>query len=177
MKLDLSEIVRTPGMHVKQEIDEPFCPAEFGLDCVSPIKGSIVFTNTGDVLLARGKVGANIRLQCSRCVVDFVVMLTAIIEEQFRLVHMGDQIMAMPLDEEDMIGGMLSDNILDVDELIRQSLLTEVPIQPLCKPDCKGLCPICGQNLSEGECSCHQEIHNSAFQALSILLEEEETED
>ncbi|MDH7481339.1 MAG: DUF177 domain-containing protein [Armatimonadota bacterium] len=177
MKLDLSEIVRTPGMQVRQKIDEPFHPAEFGFDCISPITGSIEFTNTGDVLLARGKVGASVRLQCSRCVVDFVVVLTANIEEQFRLVHMGDQIMAMPLDEEDVVGGLLSNNILDVEELIRQSLLTEVPIQPLCKPDCKGLCPICGQNLSEGQCSCHQEMYNSAFQALAILLEDEEAED
>lgn len=44
--------------------------------------------------------------------------------------------------------------VLDLTEDIREDLLLEVPAYPLCRPDCRGLCPVCGQNLNEASCGC-----------------------
>ena len=47
------------------------------------------------------------------------------------------------------------DGHIDLEPLIREYLTLEIPIQPLCKPDCKGLCVECGENLNERLCE-HQ---------------------
>jgi len=47
-----------------------------------------------------------------------------------------------------------SDQTLDIDPDIREEIILDYPIKPLCKPDCHGLCPRCGKNLNEGGCSC-----------------------
>jgi uncharacterized protein len=44
--------------------------------------------------------------------------------------------------------------IIDLDQDIKEEIFLDYPIKPLCKPDCKGLCPKCGKNLNEGGCSC-----------------------
>ena len=43
---------------------------------------------------------------------------------------------------------------IDLDQDIREEIILDYPIKPLCRPDCKGLCPRCGKNLNEGGCSC-----------------------
>ena len=48
-------------------------------------------------------------------------------------------------------------DVLDIDEDIRQELILNNPMKTLCKPDCKGLCPDCGQNLNVAQCECKQE--------------------
>lgn len=176
MKLDLSEIAQHIGMHATQEIDEPCFAQDEELECVSPVKGKLDVTNTGSLLLIRGKVHTDVRLSCGRCLTDIVVPVEGEIDEQFRLVHLGDAIFAVPEDEEETGGTLVNNNVLDLSELIRQNLLVGIPIQPLCTPDCRGLCPTCGQNLNAGQCACPAETIESPFQALAGLLEEEEEE-
>jgi len=177
MRLDISELARTPGMRATQDIDETCSLAECGIDFVGPVTGRIELTNTGELLLVRGSIGAEVRLLCSRCATDFVTAIHADIAEQFRLVHTVDQVIAVPMEGEEDISEILHGHILDVEELIRQNLLTEMPFQPLCRPDCEGLCPICGQDLSEGECECYRSTAESPFGALADLLEELEEEE
>ncbi|MBN2831038.1 MAG: DUF177 domain-containing protein [Candidatus Omnitrophica bacterium] len=47
-----------------------------------------------------------------------------------------------------------SDPIIELDPDIREEIILDYPIKPLCKPDCKGLCQKCGENLNEGGCNC-----------------------
>lgn len=56
-----------------------------------------------------------------------------------------------------------------VDELVRSNIILNIPMKHLCKEDCKGLCPICGQNLNKGTCSCVKE-NNSPFNVLKDLI-------
>ena len=57
-------------------------------------------------------------------------------------------------------------HIIDIAEDIRQSILLAVPLKLLCRETCKGLCPSCGQNLNEGECSCKSELTDSRWEKL-----------
>lgn len=173
MKLDLSEIACTVGMQAVQTVDES-CPEGLGLDCVSPVKGWIRLSNTGSLLLVEGEVKTEVKLQCSRCLVDFTLPVEARIEEEFRLEKVADTVRVMPADEEDVTSELISNNLLDIQELVRQDFLLVLPIQPLCKPDCKGLCPTCGENLNMRECACPPAESESPFQALAELLEEKE---
>ena len=49
-------------------------------------------------------------------------------------------------------------HILDLNEVLRQDALLAAPVHVLCKKDCRGLCPTCGQNLNAGSCNCTPDI-------------------
>ena len=66
MKLDLSEILGRVGMRYTYPVDEPPIVDE-DLECVAPIEGTIVFSNTGSVLLIDGSVESTVVLPCGRC--------------------------------------------------------------------------------------------------------------
>ena len=174
MKLDLSEIARTPGMHAAQEVDEQ-CPEDLSLRCTSPVKGKIQLSNAGSLLLLEGEIRTEVRLECSRCLTDFTLPVETGVQEEFRLVKVGDAVRVLPM-EEDASTEVIDNNILNVQELIRQSLLLVLPIQPLCRPDCQGLCPTCGENLNMRKCACPPAEPESPFKALAGLLEEGEGE-
>ena len=71
-------------------------------------------------------------------------------------------------DDEDPF--FIDDNhLLDVGELLRDYALLELPMQPLCKPDCKGLCPNCGADLNAGDCGCDRGQINPKMAALKQI--------
>ncbi len=61
------------------------------------------------------------------------------------------------------------DDVIDVTELLRDELLAGQPMKNLCKDDCKGLCPVCGANLNDGECGCDKFIVDPRLAALEQL--------
>ena len=67
---------------------------------------------------------------------------------------------------------MPEDGHIDLQPLIREYALLEMPIKPICKQDCKGLCPVCGENLNEVDCGHKNIAKESPFSALKDLLEE-----
>src|SRR5918912_1593773 len=64
-----------------------------------------------------------------------------------------------------------ANHTLDLGEAIRQHVLMAAPLQPLCRPDCCGLCPECGHNRNEGPCACQPDLESSPFAALRQLID------
>jgi uncharacterized protein len=176
MRLDLSELAGTAGKHISVDIKES-CPPDMDVTCTKPVKGKLTFDNTGTLLLMNGEIETEIKIECGRCLVDFTLPVESPIEEEFRLEKVGDAIQILPLDEEDTDADLVQNNILDVQELVRQALLVSLPIQPLCRPGCEGLCPTCGENLNVRKCQCPPAEPESPFKALADLLDEEDKDD
>jgi uncharacterized protein len=61
-------------------------------------------------------------------------------------------------------------HLVDIGEVLREYALLELPMQPLCKPDCKGLCPNCGADLNAGDCGCEIDESDDRFEVLKRLL-------
>jgi uncharacterized protein len=59
---------------------------------------------------------------------------------------------------------------IDLAPLLREYALLEIPISPTCKPDCKGLCPACGENRNETDCGHSNRESDSPFSVLKNLL-------
>jgi uncharacterized protein len=74
------------------------------------------------------------------------------------------------VDEDDTALLINEQHILDLSEVLRQNLLLAVPMQPLCRPDCAGLCPTCGQDLNEGACECDSAGIDPRWADLGSLL-------
>ncbi len=103
---------------------------------VGNIKVEGEFVKDGSSLIIRGKIFCRKVFLCDRC-------LAKTQEDQ---VHEFD---------EEIDKFQLTSDVLDISELVRDVLVAAQPIQNLCKPDCKGLCPNCGKPL-EGECTCNK---------------------
>lgn len=65
---------------------------------------------------------------------------------------------------------VVPDGRLNVDELLREDVLLELPSKYLCADDCKGLCPKCGKNLNEGACGCDNREIDPRLEILKSLL-------
>lgn len=110
----------------------------------APVNGDVEVNRTARTVHLRGRVATTVPLVCGRCL------------EPFR------QGIAVVLVEESVVGGappagegvVGPDLVLDVTEAVRQQLLLALPMVPVCRPDCRGLCPQCGTNLNERECGC-----------------------
>ena len=65
---------------------------------------------------------------------------------------------------------MGDDAHLDLAPLVREDMLVSMPLQTLCRADCKGLCPQCGQNWNDGPCDCRDDEIDPRFAGLADLL-------
>ncbi|MDH7600923.1 MAG: DUF177 domain-containing protein [Armatimonadota bacterium] len=179
MRLDLTEIVTHLGKQISYEIDEP--PIEDfggGVWCVAPILGHVTFTNTGRHVVARGSFSTTVELECSRCLRAHSMLLELPIEEELQIAgHTIEMLEAADEDEipEEEREPLFVDNIFDLTELIRQSILLALPIKPLCSEECRGLCPHCGANLNDGPCGCPPDVDANPFAALAEIFENEES--
>lgn len=178
MKLDLSEIAAHVGKRITYEVDEPAIEdIESGLSCARNIVGEVTFSNAGSNIVARGQFRTTVELECSRCLRPIEMDVEVPIEEELPIsgrppyAAEDEEVEELPEEEKEPL---FVDNIFDLDELLRQSILIAMPIKPLCSELCKGLCPRCGANLNEGPCGCPADEGAAPFSALASLLEDQD---
>ncbi len=115
-----------------------------------PLAWQVDISNTGDALLVDGRVEGRGRTRCARCLDDMSIEVKGHVEGYFVLPEADE-----PEDRDDDEFERLPDsNTIDVEPLCRAAVLVEMPLVPLCREDCKGLCPDCGINLNEETCGC-----------------------
>jgi uncharacterized protein len=107
---------------------------------------------------------AQISAECVRCLNGFSQPLEAELTELY----------AFTPDSATESGFLLPENgIIDIGPVVREEMLLAIPINPLCSPDCKGLCPICGENLNETVCNHEDENIDPRLSVLRTLLDED----
>ena len=127
---------------------------------VSQFKGMARFDRTPQGLLLQGKFRADAELECVRCLETF----SRTLKWSFTDLYAFDK---RSISESNLL--MPEDGQIDLEPLLREYALLEFPISPVCKPDCKGLCLVCGENLNKTDCGHRPEIVSS-FAALKDLL-------
>ena len=145
-----------------------------GFDVVAPFQGTARFLWTNDRILVLATGKTTVAMECSRCLEPFTQEVEVHIEEAF--VPTVDMASGLPIERDESDVAVLIDehHILDLSEILRQSILLALPLMPVCSPDCRGLCPVCGANLNHETCSCTVENVDPRWSALRILLEESE---
>ena len=99
-----------------------------------------------------GDTTLDVVVPCDRCLSDVDVTLQVAID---RKVMLADGHVQFAEDEENTF---LEEHELDVDRLIYDEILVNWPTKVLCKDDCKGICPVCGQNLNQQDCGCDRQV-------------------
>lgn len=112
---------------------------------LEPLQGQIVFTRTSEGIYVSGELHSTVPADCVRCLVTTSVDITFTFDDIFYY-----PFYTAPEGEE----AVKESGIIDLAPLVRELSLIAVPMQPLCRPDCQGLCMECGQNLNEADCGC-----------------------
>ena len=113
-----------------------------------------------------GELATILRMVCSCCLAEFDFPL----ESRFTVFYIREG--AIPQDEEvelsgeDLISATYSGDEIDLTPEIVEQVLLDIPLKPLCKEDCRGLCPTCGFDLNVAECGCDREKYNLKFNVL-----------
>jgi uncharacterized protein len=126
------------------------------------LEGAIRFTRTPQGLLSQVKVRAKIASECGRCLTECTQPLGVDFAELYAFTKRSVTDAGLILPE---------DGHVDLEPLIREYMLLEIPINPLCRYDCKGLCSICGSNLNETTCSHDDSTIDPRLSSLKSLLD------
>lgn len=126
------------------------------------LTGLVTIGRTPQGLVVQGKFSAETKLECVRCLREFNFPLNWEITELYAFNKKS-------LSESELL--VPDDAHIDLAPLIREYALLEIPIKPLHDPNCKGLCPECGEDLNIRDCGHRPDLSNSPFATMKDLLE------
>jgi uncharacterized protein len=117
----------------------------------------------------RGKFAGRFEVPCARCVEPVEISIESDFDLIFRPVVADSEPTERSITPpETEIGYYQRDSLL-LEDVLREQVLLSLPVRTLCKPDCKGLCPRCGQNRNSQDCSCDEGSNDPRWEALSGL--------
>jgi uncharacterized protein len=158
VRYNVSTLLREPiGSTREYEIDDQVLVDE-ETPAHQHVTGKTRFLRTSDGLLVSTQVRGAQRDFCSRCLqpIDFPVEVA--FEEQFYATVDPETGARLPEPDDAEAFRISPQHTVDLEEAVRQSWTVALPMQPLCRPDCKGLCPRCGKDLNAGPCACAPEL-------------------
>jgi uncharacterized protein len=141
-----------------------------------PLQGTLKLMRTGEGILVTGQFHIDLELECTRCLEPFTAPVDFGVEEEFRPtidIITGKNL--PPVAGEDKATLIDEHHILDLSEVVRQDVIVAAPPYPVCRADCAGLCPHCGQNLNEGTCDCQESATDLRWEALRHLVARQDT--
>ncbi len=156
--VDVAGLDHGDHLHVAVSI-----PIDLNMDLAAvsgavPVDANITSTPAGFTVL--GIVVAQLAMRCHRCLqpVDDEVPI-----------ELDDLVTDDPDDGEPTV----VDDRINLEPLVRDAIGLAIPLRPLCREDCKGLCPVCGSDLNSDPCGGHDEVPQNPFSVLEHLLDPE----
>lgn len=123
----------------------------------APIHVDLRLESVNDGVLVTGSVSAAWHGECRRCLAAAGATAIAAIDERYQYEVTDPD--AFPIEHDQ----------LDLEPLVREAILLELPEAPLCRPDCAGLCPTCGVDLNTATCACAAPPSDARWGALDDL--------
>ena len=127
---------------------------------VEYMRGTVTLTRTDNRVLAEGHLATEMPAECVRCLEPFRLPLK---------IHFEELLTLFPASPADKTYHISEDGYWNLDKHLIEQIQLAMPIQTLCRPDCRGLCSQCGQNLNEGTCHCADEPDDPRLAALQAL--------
>jgi uncharacterized protein len=163
---------------------------EFGV--LGPVRFRGTLTRSGDRFQLKGRISATLELSCGRCLTPFPLPLDTAVD----LTYVPERLPApavkdaaktpaartpakaakpaaeeeMELQDEDLDTAYYRDHVLDLGEMLREQFYLALPMRPLCRPDCQGLCPSCGIDRNVETCQCQTDWVDPRLSGLKALV-------
>ena len=141
---------------------------------VTPVTSLLRFDKVEEDVLARGVLNSDVELQCSRCLKDFAMHISSQVNIVFHPAREIARSEQYQLKGDELDTEFYAGDSLETDDILREQLILNLPMKPLCSIDCKGICPQCGTDLSISGCNCNVREKDSRFEVLKKLTKEKE---
>lgn len=175
-------IMKPTSVSLDAVLDEPLrfaIPLHLGVAALDrePLVAISPLEMSGEVLRIEGGYALSARLvyegqlECSRCLVAYPFQE----DDAFSLVLYPRRPESteeeVELLQEDLDALFYDDPVVPLEPIAEERVQMALPMKPLCRPDCKGLCAGCGKDLNQGPCGCSHEAADPRWEALRALKE------
>lgn len=163
LRVSVAEILGRPGTYRDFSVSRPLDGVGNALAGLTgrPVEAQLRAESVVEGILVTGPIRAAARFECARCLDPVVDDVEVKVIELF--VAPGHE--APPEEEAYRVQG----REIDLEPMLRDALTLALPLKPVCRSDCKGLCGHCGKNLNEGPCDCADDEMDPRWAALSEL--------
>ncbi len=167
MKVIISEI---PEEGLELELKERISPDE-SIKISSPVHASLRFDKKGPEVIVTGDASGEAEFQCSRCLKTFNMNMDSHIDVVYHPSAEINKEEHYELKGDELDTGFYKNDTLDTEDILKEQLMLNVPVKPLCSEGCKGLCPKCGADLNITQCNCAASEIDTRLAVLKQLLE------
>jgi uncharacterized protein len=161
LRINVSDLLSRPGHDRSERGTVPVAVTLPNAAVPGEASFDVSIRSLSDGVVVRGTATATAELTCTRCLSSWTSDLAVPVEQVYRTV---------PDDEEDELpvepGGWI-----DVEPAVHDEVALALPTTPLCRPDCRGLCPTCGTDLNTDPCDGHGDDEDSPFAVLRDLFD------
>jgi uncharacterized protein len=160
LSVEISELLHKPGTSKRLEFSEEVPGLGLDVGRVQPLLDfDLRMDSLVEGILVSGQVRGSYAFECIRCLRDF---------EQPFSVELGE-VLAYEGQEGAEEGYQISADHAHLEPVVRDAVVLEMPLHPLCRPDCKGLCPVCGSDLNNVDCGHKTERTDLRWEPLASL--------
>jgi uncharacterized protein len=170
LHLQLGRLKHDLGYRLPLDLAVACDPLAYGYDDM-PLSGPLVITGqaeniAGEIHIA-GQLSATLHMRCSRCGAAFPLHLSLPFDEMYS----SQNVVPDAAGERDK--HVFSGAAIDLTPEALRVLFGELPMKPLCREDCRGLCPFCGADKNLGQCACEDKLIDPRWEKLRDLLKNE----
>jgi len=167
--LDLTRY-RQPSAHFQRT----FQPSEVGsegdtYEVVAPVDLEFDIHKDKDKFRLVGRVRTELELTCSRCAEPYRFPVDAEFDQRYLPEAAASDAAETEIADDDLETSYYSDEQIDLGVVMREQFYLALPMKPLCREDCKGLCAQCGTNLNTGTCDCSPVWEDPRLAALKAI--------
>jgi uncharacterized protein len=173
MRLDLSHIRQSETGYDRRYEPDAFAGAVEDYRVAAPVVLRMAIHKDKDRFRLVGTVETQLEIECSRCLDRFVLP----VDQSFdlRYLPMGEAASGQEDDEDETADDDVSitfyrDDAIDIGDLLREQFYLALPMKPLCRPDCRGICPHCGNNRNVESCQCESRWEDPRLAGLKTLI-------
>ena len=153
MLIHLEDILQE-GIEIELNLD-PDDPAVQEMNIRGAVTGSLQIRKTGQQVLVLGNVDGKVKLTCARCLKDFIAEIQEKVDIELRpVLDLDRAARERELGSDDLDVEFFRGDALDVGHLAAEQISLAIPMKPLCREDCGGICPDCGADRTLGTCGC-----------------------
>jgi uncharacterized protein len=176
MLLDLNKIHAPRERYEKIYPPQAFSAEGEAFRVVQPVSLAFDIIKDKQHFQLIGTVASALELPCSRCLDPFTLPVASRFDLRYQphahaagTGHEAER----EIEEDDLSTAFYDNDQIDLGQLMREQFYLALPMKPLCRADCCGLCPICGTNLNRGGCDCKRDWEDPRLAVLKSLRKDQ----
>lgn len=157
--VNVIELLRWPGTTKDVEVTVAAADVEFNDSRLTdaPVSIALHLESLSNGVSVSGTATATWAGECRRCLAPL---------EEVMAVHVSELYQQIPDDPE---AYAIENDQINLLPMVRENVLLAVPLGPLCREDCPGFCPVCGNDLADGDCGCDNTVVDPRWAGLESL--------